>query len=153
MNDEPVVRVEGVTKTFPRGNVVALQDIDLTLAPKEFVSLSGSTIVILPIHRISMATSPPMKPTTTPSITKGQRMNQRVAPTSRITSTSRRRVKIESRIVLPTSISEARMSRIVITVRTIFRAPVTCWIFSADCWRSKGLAMIGEIALPWGPFG
>ena len=38
---EPVVRVERVTKTFPRGNVTALQDIDLTLAPKEFVSLIG----------------------------------------------------------------------------------------------------------------
>ncbi len=38
---EPVVRVEGVTKTFPRGNVTALQDIELTLAPKEFVSLIG----------------------------------------------------------------------------------------------------------------
>ena len=33
-----------------------------------------------------------MKPTMTPSIMNGQRMNQRVAPTSRITSTSRRRV-------------------------------------------------------------
>ena len=38
---EPVVRVDGVTKTFPSGNVTALQDIDLTLAPKEFVSLIG----------------------------------------------------------------------------------------------------------------
>ncbi len=38
---EPVVLVEGVTKTFPRGNVTALQDIDLALAPKEFVSLIG----------------------------------------------------------------------------------------------------------------
>ena len=38
---EPVVRVKGVTKTFPRGNVTALQDIDLTLAPREFVSLIG----------------------------------------------------------------------------------------------------------------
>jgi NitT/TauT family transport system ATP-binding protein len=38
---EPVVRVESVTKTFPRGNVTALQDIDLELAPGEFVSLIG----------------------------------------------------------------------------------------------------------------
>ncbi len=36
-----VVRVEGVTKTFPRGNVTALQDIDLEVAPGEFVSLIG----------------------------------------------------------------------------------------------------------------
>jgi NitT/TauT family transport system ATP-binding protein len=42
MSDEqPVVRVEGVTKTFPQGNVTALQDIDLELAPREFVSLIG----------------------------------------------------------------------------------------------------------------
>jgi NitT/TauT family transport system ATP-binding protein len=38
---ETVVRVEGVTKTFPRGNVTALQDIDLELAIGEFVSLIG----------------------------------------------------------------------------------------------------------------
>ena len=36
-----VVSVAGVTKTFPRGNVTALQDIDLELAPGEFVSLIG----------------------------------------------------------------------------------------------------------------
>jgi NitT/TauT family transport system ATP-binding protein len=36
-----VVRVDGVTKTFPRGNVTALQDIDLELATGEFVSLIG----------------------------------------------------------------------------------------------------------------
>jgi NitT/TauT family transport system ATP-binding protein len=41
MTDEAVVRVEGVTKTFPRGNVTALQDIELELAPREFVSLIG----------------------------------------------------------------------------------------------------------------
>ena len=46
-----------------------------------------------------------------PSITNGQRMNQLVAPTSFITSTSRRRAKIESRIVFP-------MSRIEATRRT-----------------------------------
>jgi len=36
-----VVRLEGVTKTFPQGNVTALQDIDLAVAPREFVSLIG----------------------------------------------------------------------------------------------------------------
>jgi NitT/TauT family transport system ATP-binding protein len=38
---QPVVRVEGVTKTFAHGNVTALQGIDLALAPREFVSLIG----------------------------------------------------------------------------------------------------------------
>ena len=41
MNDDVVVKVEKVTKVFPRGNVTALQDIDLALAPREFVSLIG----------------------------------------------------------------------------------------------------------------
>jgi len=36
-----VVRLERVTKTFPRGSVTALQDIDLELAPGEFISLIG----------------------------------------------------------------------------------------------------------------
>ncbi len=36
-----VVCLERVTKTFPRGSVTALQDIDLELAPGEFVSLIG----------------------------------------------------------------------------------------------------------------
>ena len=36
-----VVSVSGVTKTFPRGNVMALQDIDLALTHGEFVSLIG----------------------------------------------------------------------------------------------------------------
>jgi NitT/TauT family transport system ATP-binding protein len=38
---QPVVRIEGVTKTFSQGNVTALQDIHLELAPREFVSLIG----------------------------------------------------------------------------------------------------------------
>ena len=38
---EAVVRIEGVTKTFAQGDVTALQDIDLELAPREFVSLIG----------------------------------------------------------------------------------------------------------------
>ena len=36
-----VVTVNGVTKTFPRGNVTALENIDLALEPGEFVSLIG----------------------------------------------------------------------------------------------------------------
>jgi NitT/TauT family transport system ATP-binding protein len=36
-----VVEIAGVTKTFPRGNVTALDNIDLALRPGEFVSLIG----------------------------------------------------------------------------------------------------------------
>ena len=41
MSEQSVVRVGRVTKTFPRGDVTALQDINLELAPREFVSLIG----------------------------------------------------------------------------------------------------------------
>ena len=41
MSSGHVVEITGVTKTFPRGNVTALQDIELALAPGEFVSLIG----------------------------------------------------------------------------------------------------------------
>jgi NitT/TauT family transport system ATP-binding protein len=37
----PVVSIANVTKTFPAGNVTALQDIDLDIVPGEFVSLIG----------------------------------------------------------------------------------------------------------------
>jgi NitT/TauT family transport system ATP-binding protein len=36
-----VVSIKGVTKTFPQGNVTALDDIDLEVEPGEFVSLIG----------------------------------------------------------------------------------------------------------------
>jgi len=39
--EQSVVSIESVTKTFAQGNVTALQDIDLDLAPGEFVSLIG----------------------------------------------------------------------------------------------------------------
>jgi NitT/TauT family transport system ATP-binding protein len=36
-----VVSINGLTKTFPKGNVTALQEIDLGIEPGEFVSLIG----------------------------------------------------------------------------------------------------------------
>jgi NitT/TauT family transport system ATP-binding protein len=42
MSDEqPVVSIRNLTKTFPQGSVTALQDIELDLRPGEFVSLIG----------------------------------------------------------------------------------------------------------------
>jgi NitT/TauT family transport system ATP-binding protein len=41
MTQSHVVEITGVTKTFPRGSVTALENIDLALAPGEFVSLIG----------------------------------------------------------------------------------------------------------------
>jgi NitT/TauT family transport system ATP-binding protein len=41
VSTQPVVRIDGVTKTFARGNVTALENIELELHPGEFVSLIG----------------------------------------------------------------------------------------------------------------
>ena len=38
---EHVVEIANLTKTFPRGNITALENIDLNLRPGEFVSLIG----------------------------------------------------------------------------------------------------------------
>ncbi len=52
---------------------------------------SGSSRATFVTPSTTMANNAPAAPTTVPSITNGQRMNQSVAPTSFITSTSRRR--------------------------------------------------------------
>ena len=52
----------------------------------------------------------PSTPQIIPSSMNGQRTNQLVAPTSFMTSTSRRRAKMESRIVLPISSTAAMPS-------------------------------------------
>jgi NitT/TauT family transport system ATP-binding protein len=41
MSAQAVVRLEGVTKQFGHGGVTALQDVDLTIEPGEFISLIG----------------------------------------------------------------------------------------------------------------
>jgi NitT/TauT family transport system ATP-binding protein len=41
MNEHHVVEIRNLTKTFPQGNVTALENIDLVLRPGEFVSLIG----------------------------------------------------------------------------------------------------------------
>jgi NitT/TauT family transport system ATP-binding protein len=41
MTEGNVVEIRNVTKTFAAGNVTALENIDLTLTPREFVSLIG----------------------------------------------------------------------------------------------------------------
>jgi hypothetical protein len=71
---------------------------------------SGSMSATFPTSSSRIARTPPAAPRITPSITNGQRMNQFVAPTRRITSTSRRREKSESRIVFATSRIDATTS-------------------------------------------
>ncbi len=59
---------------------------------------------------MNAAPIPPSAPSTIPSIKNGQRMNQSVAPTSFMTSTSRRRANIDRRIVLAISSTDASAS-------------------------------------------
>ena len=54
----------------------------------------------LPSQTKPAANTAPMRPVTNPSSTNGQRMNQLVAPTRRMISTSRRRAKMLSRTVV-----------------------------------------------------
>ena len=77
----------------------------------------------------AIASKAPAAPTTIPSITNGQRMNQSVAPTSFITSTSRRRAYSDSRIVLAISRIEAIVSSTVSAAAVIVTRLVTSRIF------------------------
>ena len=63
-------------------------------------------------------------------------MNQFVAPTSRITSTSRRRAKMDSRIVLATSSTDASTSKPASEASRIFIVLVADRIFSVSSSRS-----------------
>ena len=58
---------------------------------------------VRPSKSRTIAPTAPASPASSPSIMNGPRMNQFVAPTSFITSISRRRAKIESRIVFAIS--------------------------------------------------
>ena len=75
-----------------------------------------STTPTFTIHNRITERIAPIRPQMMPSMTNGQRMNQLVAPTSFITSTSRRRAKIDRRIVFPISRTEATI-RIEISAR------------------------------------
>jgi len=41
MTDQAVVSISGVTKHFGKGGVVALDNVDLEVHPRDFVSLIG----------------------------------------------------------------------------------------------------------------
>jgi hypothetical protein len=84
---------------------------------------SGLSANSLP--RISSTTAPtaPAKPQISPSSMNGPRTNQFVAPTSFITSISRRREKIDNRIVFAISSVDARSSRATAMTKI---ASITC---------------------------
>ena len=47
---EPVIHIRGVQKSFPgpQGRLPVLQDIDLDVAPAEFITIVGRSSVLLP---------------------------------------------------------------------------------------------------------
>ena len=71
-------------------------------------------------------------------------MNQLVAPTSFITSTSRRRAKIERRIVFATRAIDASVNRIARPAVTSFTSPVADRIFFVSCLRFRTSSMAGN---------
>ena len=65
------------------------------------------TATTLPMKRNAIASTEPSAPQSRPSTMNGPRTNQFVAPTSFITSISRRREKIDRRIVFAISSTDA----------------------------------------------
>src|SRR6202011_854 len=90
---------------------------------------SGSSSATLVIPSTAIATSAPAAPTTIPSITNGQRMNQSGAPTNFITSTSLLLAYQDTRIVVAISRIEASASSTVRTAAVIVTRFVTSRIF------------------------
>src|SRR5215213_1073726 len=86
--------------------------------------ICGSAIS-LPRRSRKTANSEPMKPTISPSSMNGPRTNQLVAPTSFITSISRRREKIERRIVFAIRSADEMSRRIVAIANAVDRTRAT----------------------------
>ena len=80
-------------------------------------------------------------------MTKGQRMNQSVAPTSFMTSTSRRREKSDRRMVLETSRTLARMSRTASRPVVSFTTRVATRIFWVSSLEFLTVSMAGSIVV------
>ena len=91
---------------------------------------STGSATALPSTRKSTASSEPASPQKRPSSMNGPRTNQFVAPTSFITSISRRREKIESRIVFAIRSIDA-ISRI--AVASVNTASITCATWRMRC--------------------
>ena len=80
-------------------------------------------------------------------MTKGQRMNQSVAPTSFMTSTSRRREKSDRRIVLDTSRTLATMSRTASRPVVSFTTRVATRIFCVSSLEFLTVSIDGSIVV------
>ena len=80
-------------------------------------------------------------------MTNGQRMNQSVAPTSFMTSTSRRREKSDRRIVLETSRTLATMSRTASRPVVSFTTRVATRIFCVSSLEFLTVSIAGSIVV------
>jgi hypothetical protein len=98
----------------------------------------------------STASTPARKPTITPSITNGQRMNQLVAPTSFITSTSRRRANTDRRIVFAINAIEANTSSAASPAPSALTRPVADRISSVSRSRLRTSSTPASRGLPPG---
>ena len=76
-------------------------------------------------------------------------MNQSVAPTSFITSTSRRRENSDRRIVLAMSSTEATISRIASTAIVIFTRRVTVRILLVSPWELLTVWIAESLTARW----
>ena len=109
------------------------------------VLASGSTSVTLASASRPTAPAPPSAPRNSPSSTNGQRMNQSVAPTSFITSTSRRRENSDRRIVLEISSIDANTSSAASSAIVILITRVADRIWSVCAWRFWTAAIAGSV--------
>src|SRR6478735_2094200 len=111
-------------------------------SPDRWGRIDGSASA-LPITRKSTARTEPASPQKRPSSMNGPRTNQFVAPTSFITSISRRREKIDRRIVFAISKIEAISKTAVASVKTASITCATCRIRCETCLPSRTLSTPG----------
>ncbi len=109
------------------------------------VFASGSTSVTFASASSPIAPAPPSAPRNSPSSTNGQRMNQSVAPTSFITSTSRRRENRERRIVFEISSTDANTSSAASSAIVILIMRVAERIVLVCAWRFCTSAIAGSV--------
>ena len=114
-------------------------------SPERCGRIAGSAIA-LPITRKSTARTEPASPQKSPSSMNGPRTNQFVAPTSFITSISRRREKIDSRIVFAISRIDAISRTAVASVKTASITCATCRIRCETCLPSRTLVDARRLA-------
>ncbi len=115
---------------------------------REVAATSGSSSAIFPTtQQQDREQRRRARPRTIPSITNGQRMNQSVAPTSFITSTSRRRENSDRRIVFEISRTDATTSSTASRPSSSFTTRVATRIFFVSSLRFLTASIAGSIVV------